>query len=92
LKTLVKTGPKEIKRLHKKYNKTYTSYYFHTLIFPYFTVIYSNWYIIINNKNVKILPKNIGELLLLTPRAIAYWILCNGYYHKINKTIIISTD
>jgi len=27
LKTLVtkKTGPKELKRLHKKYNKTYTS-------------------------------------------------------------------
>jgi hypothetical protein len=90
LKTLVKTGPKELKRLHKKYNKTYTSYYFNTLNFPYFTEIYSNWYIRINNKNVKILPTNIAELL--TPRAIAYWIMCDGYYHKTNKTIIISTD
>lgn len=42
LKTLVtkKTGPKELKRLHKKYNKTYTSQYFNTLTLPYFTEIY----------------------------------------------------
>ncbi len=90
METLVKTGPKEVKRLHKKYNKTYTSYYFNTLTFPSFTEIYSNWYIIINNKNVKILLKNIGELLI--SRAIVYWIMCDDYFHKTNKTIIISTD
>jgi hypothetical protein len=43
----------------------------------------------LNGKKVKILPKNISELL--TDVAITYWLKGDGYYHKINKHIIFST-
>jgi hypothetical protein len=74
---------------HKKTNKTYTAYRFDTLSLPYFTEIYPLWYTKINNKNIKIIPSNISELL--TPRALAYFIMGDGYFFKETKTIGIAT-
>lgn len=74
----------------KKYQKLRVSYKFNTFTFPYFTEIYSSWYTKVNNKNIKIIPNNISELL--TPRTIAYWIMGDGSYMKASGRISISTD
>lgn len=46
------------------------------------------WNTKIENRNIKIVAKNISELL--TQRAIAYWIMGDGTYNK--KYIFISTE
>jgi hypothetical protein len=45
---------------------------------PYFTRIWKLWYPIVNGKSIKSLPTNIGELL--TPLAIAHWIIGDGAF------------
>ena len=90
INNLVGSKPYLAKQIDKKYNKVRESYKFNTLAFPYFTDIYSSWYTIINNRNVKIVPNNISDLL--TPRAIAYWIMGDGSYMKDSGRISFSTD
>jgi hypothetical protein len=51
-------------------------YYFQTLTMPYFTRIWKVWYPFVNGKSVKRLPINISELL--TPLAIAHWVIGDG--------------
>jgi hypothetical protein len=41
----------------------FDSYQFKTIPHPYFTELFTQWYIKVNNKNVKIVPANIAELL-----------------------------
>ena|ERR1700704_6964392 len=60
-------------RYYKQYNKTYTSYSFSTLSFTFLTELYSQWYIRMNNRNIKIVPHNISELL--NHISLAYWIM-----------------
>jgi hypothetical protein len=53
-------------------------YYFQTLTIPYFTRIWTIWYSFVDSKTIKGLPNNIGELL--TPLAIAHWIIGDGAF------------
>jgi hypothetical protein len=89
LNNLVRAKPHLSKQIDKKYNKIRESYKFNTLTFPYFTEIYPTWYTKINNKNIKIVPPNISDLL--TPRAIAYWLMGDGSYIKASGRISFAT-
>lgn len=78
--------PKKNNRIDKRTNKEYFTYCFTTLSFPLFTEFYSLFY---KNKT-KIVPNNIQELL--TPRALAYWIMDDGSFDKRDKILRIYTD
>ncbi len=70
--------------------KMFDSYRMFTLTHPYFTELFNTWYEKVNNKNIKIIPINIGDLL--TPIALAYWLTGDGSYDKKGKNVIICTD
>lgn len=57
--------------------------------FPLFE-LHNQWYQLdkISNKYIKVLPKNIDELL--TPRAIAHWLMGDGWWSS--NAILFSTD
>lgn len=66
-------------------NKIYTTLSFRTYALPLFTSAYNNWYL---NK-VKVIPFEF--IHLLTPLALAHWIMQDGTYVK-NGGIRLSTD
>jgi hypothetical protein len=72
LKSFVFTKPKEISWTNSKRNLHEVSYYFHTKSMEELGALYHYFYL---NK-VKILPKNIFELL--TPQMIAVWFMDDG--------------
>ena len=55
-----------------------TQYWFSTKRLPAITNLYQFWYKEINGKFIKVLPFNIEELL--TPIALAHWIMGDGYF------------
>lgn len=65
-----------------------TQYWFSTKRLPYITNLHQVWYKEIDGKFVKTLPHNIDELL--TPIALAHWIMGDGYYTK--DCVKICTD
>jgi hypothetical protein len=85
---IVGTGVREVREFHKATGNTNTSYRFATLTLPYFTELYSHWYVKDNGKTKKIVPTFID----LTPRAIAYWLAGDGHYNKSQGCLIICTD
>lgn len=64
-----------------------TQYWFSTMRMPYISNLHSDWYVKIGDKYVKKLPNNIEELL--TPLAIAHWLMGDGYY---STSVLICTD
>ena len=60
-------------------------YYFQTLTLPYFTQIRAVWYPIFNGKAIKSLPANIN--VLLTPLAIAHWLIGDGSFDSFGRGI-----
>lgn len=64
-----------------------TQYWFSTIRTAYISSLHINWYKKIESKYVKRLPSNIEELL--TPLAIAHWIMGDGYY---SNSVMICTD
>jgi hypothetical protein len=62
----------------------YKTWHFSTLSLPFFTYYYDLFYI--NNK--KRIPNNISEML--TPIALAYWIISDGYKYK--KGLALATN
>ncbi len=80
----VKTAPILRKRFDKRTKKTYNTWHFSTVSIPYFTNFYSLFY----SNGVKIVPKNIFDLL--TPTALAFWIMCDGF--RYNKGVGLATD
>ncbi|CAI2166767.1 36_t:CDS:10 [Funneliformis geosporum] len=72
--------PKEVSQFLEVTGKTYIAYAFSTFTLPYFTELHSQWYRLIDGKNVKVLPLNIAELL--TPIALAYWQAGDAHYEK----------
>ena len=76
LKNLVKTEPKAIRSWNNKYEKWYHSYYFHTITTFAFRELHRMFY----QDNQKGIPKNVDRLL--TPRALAAWIMDDGCYYK----------
>lgn len=67
-----------IKTLNR--NNWKTIYYFQTLTMPYFTKLYNIWY---DKEGIKVLPNNIR--LLLSPLALAYWIMGDGSFDKYGR-------
>ena len=53
-------------------------YWFSTKRLPAITNLYQLWYKLIDSKFIKVLPFNIEELL--TPIALAHWIMGDGYF------------
>jgi len=74
----------------KRTGKTYTSYNFNTLSLLILATLHSQWYTTIEGCSIKILPTNLSDIL--TPRAIAFWVACDGSYHKRDGVIYLSTD
>lgn len=70
--------------LDKRTNMCYSSVNFSTLSLPCFNYYRDLFY---NSDNVKIVPKNIQELL--TPRGLAYWIMDDGSLQ--NKGLHLNT-
>jgi hypothetical protein len=71
---IVGAAPSECTTYLKETGKSYSSYQFVTFTHPFFTALYLEWNVKLEgtDKNVKIIPHNIAELL--TPRALAYWL------------------
>lgn len=69
-----------------------TQYWFSTSSLPYFSEIYSEWYVFDDTlgKCLKILPSNI--LSLFTEVSLAYFIMGDGYWDKDQKTMILCTE
>lgn len=61
---------------------------FNTWSLSKFNWIYSQWYINKDNRNIKILPKNINNYL--TPLALAIWIMDDG--GRVNNGLKLSTN
>lgn len=72
----------EYKRVDKRSGKETTSYFFSTLTLPVFYQYAQLFYVKVPNTRqvVKVIPANISDLL--TPRALAYWIMDDGQYVK----------
>jgi hypothetical protein len=70
--------------------KFFDSYVLQSFTHPYLTELFSLWYKKVGNRNIKIVPINIKELL--TPIALTYWIVGDGSYDKNRGSLIICTD
>jgi len=77
-------APKHHKYFDKRTNKVYTSIVFNTYSLPCFNYYHELFYV----NGVKIIPKNIGELL--TAKSLAYWAMDDG--HKKDKNFVLSTN
>lgn len=55
-----------------------SQYWFCSKSLPFISNLHSLWYTLVNGKDIKILPSNIQELL--TPIALAHWIMGDGYF------------
>ena len=90
-KPYVKTEPKII---HRKFNKLikkeHDAITFSTLKYYIFNWIREDFYTKIDNKYIKIVPKNSYEKL--TEVGLAYWIMDDGSYSKTNNNLILCTD
>lgn len=69
-------------------NKDVTQYWFSSKRMSIFSELHSIWYKKVNNSFVKTLPLNIENLL--TPIALAHWIMGDGYYS--NGNVVLCTD
>lgn len=72
----------------KTTGKEATQYWFSTKRLASITQLYDTWYKEVNGKHVKVLPLNIEELL--TPLALAHWIMGDGYFA--DGSVKICTD
>ena len=77
-------SPKLRERFDNRTNKTYKTWHFTTLSSPFFTHYYDLFY----NNRKKIIPANIIDLM--TPVALAFLIMCDGYKH--NKGVSLATN
>jgi hypothetical protein len=82
-------APKEVSQFLKSTGQTYLGYSFVTFTLPYFSKLHSKWYRKENDRNIKVVPCNIADLL--TPIALAYWLAGDGSYVKAKGIIQIST-
>lgn len=68
--------------------KEATQYWFSTKRLASLTLLYNTWYKEVEGKHIKIFPLKIEELL--TPLALAHWIMGDGYFA--NGSVKICTD
>lgn len=71
-----------------KTGKLVTQYWFGTRYLLLFKELHNQWYKKINDKNVKIVPLNIKEVL--KPRGLAHWIMGDGYWN--GNTVYLCRD
>jgi hypothetical protein len=76
----------KFKKQINKNNKIYFSTKINTYSFISFNFIYEQFYKVINNNKIKVIPKNI----ILTPLTLAIWFMDDGSYQK--PGLKISTD
>lgn len=67
--------------------KKVTQYWFSTKRMLLISDLHKLWYELVDGRYVKILPKDIENML--TPRAIAHWIMGDGYF---SGSVLICTD
>lgn len=79
---LVLSGIHIINRVDKK-----LVYSFQTLSLPFFTVLYNDWYKLIEDKNTKVLPLDLDSLF--TPLAFSFLIMGDGSWDKSGSRIVI---
>lgn len=79
---LVLSGIHIINRVNKK-----LVYSFQTLSLPFFTNLYNDWYKSIDNKNIKVLPLNLGSLF--TPLSFAFLIMGDGSWDNSGSRIVL---
>ena len=90
-KSYVKTAPKVFNRKFNKLTKgLHQDIGFSTLKYPMFNWVYTNFYIKIDNKNIKIIPKNSYDDL--TSVSLAYWIIDDGSFNKLKGNLVLCTD
>ena len=90
-KSYVKTGPKVINRkLNKLTKNLHADIYFSTLKYPMFNWIIEDFYIKVNNKNIKIVPKNSFDKL--SAISLAFWIMDDGSFNYIKDNLTLCTD
>lgn len=77
-----KVEPVKYTRVDARNGVTSTSYYFNTVALPIFIQFAKMFYTEVagTRKVIKVVPSNIYDLL--TPRALAYWIMDDGMYVK----------
>lgn len=85
LTPMIKMSPSILTITDKRTGLNTQSIYFWTMKMPCLNYYYDLFY---KNK-IKIIPKNIGELL--TPVSLAYWLMGDGIYVK-NKGVKLCTD
>ena len=89
-KSYVKTEPKFINRkLNKLTNIEHTDIYFSTLNYSMFNWVYDDFYVKIQNKNIKIIPQD--SINRLTSVSLAFWIMDDGGLGS-NGTLNLHTD
>jgi len=82
LEPLTTMTPVILTRKDKRSDSVTKSLYFRTLAMPCLNYYYNLFY----KEKVKIVPKNLGELL--TARGLAYWIMDDGGKSVYNQTIL----
>lgn len=77
-----KVTPVEYSRFDVRYGTTNTSWYFNTVTLPIFYQFAKLFYVRTEGTKLvtKVIPSNIASML--TPRALAYWIMDDGFYTK----------
>ena len=88
----VLTPPKEMvrKKINKLTGKLQTDIAFSTLKYSIFNWTMEDFYVKVENKNIKFVPANANENL--TAVSLAYWIMDDGSYNKIKGCLILCTD
>nr|YP_010714090.1 hypothetical protein P2X57_mgp12 [Fuscoporia gilva]WDD39653.1 hypothetical protein [Fuscoporia gilva] len=90
-KSYVKTGPKVINRkLNILTKNIHADICFSTLKYPTFNWIIEDFYIKVNNNNIKIVPKNSFDKL--TAVSLAFWILDDGSFNYFKGYLTLCTD
>ena len=88
----VLTPPKEMvrKKINKLTGKLQTDIAFSTLKYSIFNWTMEDFYVKVENKNIKFVPAKANENL--TAVSLAYWIMDDGSYNKIKGCLILCTD
>lgn len=91
-------GREPFKRIRKRttnnVDKTFESWSFQTLVFPFFTELHKKWYVQTIDpitgkfKFIKIIPVNI----VITPVVLAFWISGDGSLDKISGVMTLYTN
>ena len=78
------------RKLNKLTKGLHTDICFSILKYPMFNWVIEDFYIKVNNKNIKIEPKNSFDKL--TYVSLAFWIMVEGSFNYIKGNLTLCTD